>query len=730
MPKVVDVTLKLIDSFTKPLKNAMSEVENSQRQLKNVAKSFQTVGGAISSAGSTMTAAFTVPIVSGFTAATKTYMDYEQAVTSTAAVSGIQKGTDAWDKLNAKITELNNNTAASNTEIAELYGYMALAGWDLSNKDVLDRAEAMIKLSEATGMEFATTSDLVTDSMSAMQIATKDYQSYMSLVADANMKSNQTAQQFLETVIGGGSTAKMMGVLNTEFASMASILADNGTKGAEAGTALNSMLARLAKSNIQDKLTDYLGISLQSYYDAFGNFNAQGLFTDIYNQTAGMIETEREAILGEIFGTNYLSQSVQLMNAAVDAGSKGWAAYSAEYQRSYNEANSLNELWANSTDTLAYKLELLKSKIAGFATVLGERLSPYLEPLITFVSNLTDKLNSLSAEELDQVIKIAAIVATVGPVLMLIGKFITGIGNLIFAIQNISKAFTTLKSGIGLAGKFFGVLSVKMIAIIAIIAAVAAAVYLIITNWDKIKPFLLNLWDGIKSFFIKLKDGFLDVVNFVKDVFVARFNIYLSALKGYVSAWIDGIKGVIEGIKTVFQGIINFVTGVFTGNWKKAWEGVKQIFGGIFSSLVSLVKTPFNAIIGLINGAISGINAINITVPSWVPGVGGRSIGFSIPKIPMLYKGTDNWKGGTAIINEKAYGGEIVDLPSGSRVYPHDESIERAYKDGASSTNSSITIPKLADTIIVREDADIDRIVNQLVVKLTKATANLGGAMA
>lgn len=114
---------------------------------------------------------------------------------------------------------------------------------------------------------------------------------------------------------------------------------------------------------------------------------------------------------------------------------------------------------------------------------------------------------------------------------------------------------------------------------------------------------------------------------------------------------------------------------------RKAWEGIKTIFKGVFDSLAALCKAPINAVIGIINGAISGINKLNISIPDWVPGLGGKSFGINIPTIPMLYKGTDNWKGGAAIIHDR--GGEIVDLPQGSRVYPHDKSVEMARKDGA-----------------------------------------------
>ena len=87
------------------------------------------------------------------------------------------------------------------------------------------------------------------------------------------------------------------------------------------------------------------------------------------------------------------------------------------------------------------------------------------------------------------------------------------------------------------------------------------------------------------------------------------------------------------------QGIIDFIAGVFTGNWSRAWRGVVNIFGGIMSGLGAIMKAPLNAVIGIINSAISAINSIHVDIPDWVPGLGGRSFGTHIGKIPYLAKG-------------------------------------------------------------------------------------------
>nr|DAR37949.1 MAG TPA: minor tail protein [Caudoviricetes sp.] len=247
---------------------------------------------------------------------------------------------------------------------------------------------------------------------------------------------------------------------------------------------------------------------------------------------------------------------------------------------------------------------------------------------------------------------------------------------------------------------------------------------------NKLKPVFNGIGIVIKA-----------VMAVVKTEITTAFRIAANVIESAARS----IKQVISGITKVFNGILDFISGVFTGNWKKAWEGVKGIFGGCFEALAGLCKVPINAVIGLINSAIEGINSISVDIPDGIPLVGGKHIGFSIPKIPALAKGTPNWLGGLAQINEK--GGEIVDLPKGSRVYPHDESVSiakntsnaklatldrrlakvEAGKDkdrGKKEVN--INIPKLADQIIVRDKADIDEIADKIATNLKNTALNMG----
>ena len=222
--------------------------------------------------------------------------------------------------------------------------------------------------------------------------------------------------------------------------------------------------------------------------------------------------------------------------------------------------------------------------------------------------------------------------------------------------------------------------------------------------------------------FTAIADKIKKVMNIVVPVVKVAFN----AISGAISAAVNTISSIIDGVMTVFDGLITFISGVFTGNWRQAWEGVGDIFKGIFETSAAICKAPMNAIIGIINGAINGINKLSLTIPEWVPGIGGQSFKINVPTIPMLYKGTDNWRGGAAVIHDR--GGEIVDLPKGSRVYPHDKSLEMARREGARSSQGSVSIviQKLADKIEVRSDEDIDRIAEALAYKLKKVAFNTG----
>ena len=159
---------------------------------------------------------------------------------------------------------------------------------------------------------------------------------------------------------------------------------------------------------------------------------------------------------------------------------------------------------------------------------------------------------------------------------------------------------------------------------------------------------ILNL---IMSAITPLINIFMSLINTVLQpimpILQALANIFTSVL----GAAIQAIQPIVQSLISIFQGLIDFITGVFAGNWSQAWNGVVQVFGGLWDGLVAIVKAPINAVIGLINGAINALNSISVTIPDWVPVVGGNTFGINIPNIPML--ATGGFTDGVSIAGEE-----------------------------------------------------------------------------
>ena len=257
---------------------------------------------------------------------------------------------------------------------------------------------------------------------------------------------------------------------------------------------------------------------------------------------------------------------------------------------------------------------------------------------------------------------------------------------------------------------------------------------------ETLKPIISLIIQKIIELMPKIIEGAKSIWTAVQPVLSGIFDLIIKIIPvivEIVTTVIQVVSKIIQILTPVFNLIVKIVTWIITnvgsvlvtaievasGGISKAVNAISTVFNGMFG----IIKTVVNGVIGLINKMIGAINKISIDIPEGVPVVGGTHIGFNLSPIPTLAKGTDWWKGGIVQISEK--GGEIVDLPRGSRVYPHDKSVQKAYADGKASSGNGvcITIPKLADKIVVREDADIDAIVDKMSKKLLNTARNMGG---
>lgn len=440
-------------------------------------------------------------------------------------------------------------------------------------------------------------------------------------------------------------------------------------------------------------------------------------------ELAKAIEMMAKATDSPIAGFATMFGSVEALNTMLVLSGKGAADFDKALQLMKDSAGATEEAYEKlQTPSKETQDALIQLANAGMELAAG--LAPFMKTGTLLIKEFAGWLNSLTEEQkmfltyaARNIVIFIIMTGAIGKATSAVGKGISAFGKLSKGIKDAGSVAGFLRKEYSLTAKVFDLLKSgagKAWSGIGKLAGVMKGGFLKGLSAAKI------FGNGMLAVFKFMGAGFkefIQLIGFVGKLLgknlltvfrilgVAAKSLFMNpiglAIMGFITvAWLlyrnwDKIKEsllptflqIVNGAKQLFGGLIQFVTGVFTGNWSKAWEGIKNIFSGAFNALAGLCKAPMNAVIAIINAAIGEINSISFTAPEWVPVVGGKTFQASIPQIPMLYKGTENWGGGVAMIHDR--GAEIVDLPRGSRVYPHDKSLQMAREDGIKSVRKN-----------------------------------------
>ena len=324
-------------------------------------------------------------------------------------------------------------------------------------------------------------------------------------------------------------------------------------------------------------------------------------------------------------------------------------------------------------------IDKIKEKVKSLADKLTEWQSDgTLDNIANKATEVFTKIYNVVSKFINFIIDHKDIIITIGSMAVaftVVSKAIRGVSIAIKAFQVVWAILngTILLSPIGwviigitaLVGTFT-LLWLKCEGFRKIVISIGQAV----VTWfqGNIMPALQGLWNSLTN---PCPPPPPPLAPWIVSVLGPVFNNVFSAILQYAGYCFSGLGTFVQGLIEEFSGIIDFITGVFTGNWELAWNGVKKIFGGIFDQLVGLAKGPLNAIIRLTNKAIDGINTLSFTVPDWVPDMGGQTIGVNIPHIPELATGSNYTKSGLTLVGE--HGPELVNMKSGNKVSTNSE---------------------------------------------------------
>lgn len=578
-----------ISKFKSALSQANTEANT---QLKSISTSFSTglnsVGSVMTSAGSTLTKTVTAPIVAVGAAAVKTTSDFDKSMSNVQALSGAT-GKD-FDALRNKALEMGSTTAFTASQSADALGYMALAGWDTNQ--MLSGLEGVMNLAAAGGSDLATTSDIVTDSLTAFGMSAEESGHFADVMAKAMSKSNTSTEQLGEAFKYVAPVAGALKYSVEDVSTALGLMANVGVKGSSAGTALrqaiNSMVSPTEAAAIQ---MEKLGIDISN---ADGTMKPFSEVMDILREKMGGLSEEEQAqAASTIFGTRAMSGMLGIINAS-----------ESDYQKLTNEINNADGAAESMADTmlnnLSGQLTILKSALEGLSIQIGDLLKGYVSKGVSFIQTITDKLSSMSEEEKQQIIDIAAIVAIVGPALLVFGKILTGMSTMIKTFQTLKTGITALKTGFSLLSTSLGVSLGPILAIVAAIGVLVAAFVTLWKNNEEFRNKITEIWNGIKEKFESFTSGIVERLNSLGFDFENITDVLKSIWEGFCNFLAPVFEFAFGWIANIFStacdiitGILDVFIGVFTGDWERVWNGVKEIFGGWWNGIknyFSLIK--------------------------------------------------------------------------------------------------------------------------------------------
>lgn len=630
--KTYELMLKIGGKVDGSLKTACSTADKNLAALGKTAKT----AGKI--AAGAMVAAATAVATLG-TAAVKSAAEYEAQL---ANVSTLLTGTEAevaarTAEIGDQVLEISNRTGVATADLTDgMYQVVSAFG------DSADAAAILETAAKSAAAGNATT----TDSINLLSAVTKGYgdtsAEAVQQAADlafATVRLGQTS--FPELAAGMGKVIPLASTLGLEqeqlWGAMATLTGVTGST-AEVVTQMKAtMQAFLSPSkNMQAALKN------MGYESGQALLESKGL--------QGSLDALKDAVGGNELAFAGLFSSVEAQTAVLAMAGNQAENLTSKTAEMYEATGAANTAFERQTNNLKYDIKMIKNLGANFLTQLGTNILPYVrefaEAALPVVSEALEKIGGYMTGTIIPAAKTAA--KWISEHRTLILALAAGIASATVAFKTMKTAATAIKAvkelktvweaaskGGATLANASKLLTVKFLAISAAIAVAVAIGVLIYKNWDKIKAKAVELGAKISEVWGNIKTSVSEAVANLVSAFQSNFPL----LSAYLSGWWKSVSAAWENVKAIFANIIDFVQNVFAGNWSAAWDNIVAIFGNVFGMIVNLAKAPINGVISAINWVLEKINSISVTIPDWVPGVGGKTLGFNIPTIPALAAG-------------------------------------------------------------------------------------------
>lgn len=576
--------LKLdMENFTNNLNVATNEIDQARKKFDGLTK----VGQTMTTIGKGLTAGITVPVALMGKQVIETGAKFDTAMSKVKALSGANQ--QQFEQLSAKAREMGASTQFSATECADALGYMALAGWDTQQS--IAGLPGILNLASASQMDLGEASDMVTDYLTAFGMEASDTEQFVDMLAYAQANSNTTTQQLGEAFKNCASNVHSFGMSAQETTAFLSELANQGLKGSEAGTTLSAMTRDITQKMENGAIQ--IGNTSVKVQDANGNFRSMtDIMTDVSKATDGMGTAQKNASLMSTF----TADSIKGVNMILNSGTDSLKDYEKELD---NSSGSAQKMADTMNDNLEGDIKKFKSALEECALQIHDKVFPAFRGIVQWATKLVTAFSKLPAPVMQFIVKLALILATIGPILLIFGKLISSIQQIYTTFRTVSAFirgfdliaklsslwetiqiiglyvidFITGSLIPALASLWAFLLANPVVLVIAVIGLLIGAFILLwnkcegfrnfwINLWNTIKTFCINAWTNICNFFtVTVPQTINNIINWFAQL-PQKIPYYLGYLIGYIAGWV--VKLARQGYNAGKSFLTNLV------NWFKS----------------------------------------------------------------------------------------------------------------------------------------------------------------
>ncbi|ENZ5653285.1 phage tail tape measure protein [Enterococcus hirae] len=665
---------RLLESETgeNKLRSALEQTNDALKEQGNVsvdtAKKLQKIEGAgekVKGVGEKMSIGVTAPIVAAGAAGLAAFSEVDEALDTIITKTGATG--DQADRLSQSFENVGSNTHLPLQTVGEAIGEVNTQ-FGFMDKKLEDSTNYLLQYAEINETDVSQSAIFARQAIEAYDMSYDDLNSVLDVTTKTAQNTGQSVDDLMQKAIDGAPQIKQLGL---SFGEGITLMGQFEQAGVDSSAALSS-LSKATVTYAKDGKT--LSQGLGELQDKIKNASS---------------ETEAINAAAEIFG----NKGGPRMADAIKRGTLNLEDLAKVASESGGSVGSTYEATLDPIDKANMAMNNAKLAMASVGESVQIALLPFFELAIDALQRFKIWLDSLDQGQKNMLVTIALVVAAIGPLLVILGTL----------MGSITKIVSGVKSFIGIWQTLSGFLATNPF--VLVIAGIALLIAGFVLAYNKVKWF----HDGVNAFFKGISDVAVEVFKFIG---------------GYISGVFEGIvvnfMNFYNAGKRILTGFIDFITGIFTGDWSRAWQGLVDIFGGIFDGIVAVGKAPINAMIGLINGFIGGLN--NIKIPKWVPGIGGKS--FSISKLPYLAQG-GHLINGQAIVGEA--GPELLTAKNGKTTVTPLSDEEKRKGIGGKVSGGNIEQHIHIGKVDANNPSELDRMNRKFARANRQAIYDLGG---